>query len=130
MQKDLHMVFIDLEKEYDNVPRQDIWRCLREKKNVPEKYVRFVKEMYEEAETQVNSSVGTTEGFFVNVGLHQESALSPYLFVLIMGVLVCNEKCETPWSMLLANDIVLCELFQINAEKKLEDWRTVSEKKA
>ena len=39
--KELPMVFIDLEKAYDRVPRQEVWRCMREK-GVPEKYVMIV----------------------------------------------------------------------------------------
>ena len=37
------MVFIDLEKAYDRVPRQEVWKCMREK-GVPEKYVMIVGE--------------------------------------------------------------------------------------
>ncbi|XP_067120128.1 uncharacterized protein [Centruroides vittatus] len=47
-----------------------------------------------------------------------------------MDVLVCDAKCETLWSMLFVDDIVLCELFQTKAEKKLEDWRKVLEERS
>ena len=50
------MVFIDLEKAYDIVPRQEVWSCMREK-GVPEKYVMIVQDMYEGVRTRVKSSV-------------------------------------------------------------------------
>ena len=69
MQKELHLVFIYLEKAYDRVPRQEVWRCLREQ-GVPEKYVRLAKDTYEDARTQVNTSIGLTGKITVRVGLH------------------------------------------------------------
>ena len=59
-QKELHMVFIDLEKAYYKVPRQEVWRCMREK-GVPEKYVMIVQDMYEGDSTRVKGSVGLTD---------------------------------------------------------------------
>lgn len=100
-QRKLHLVFIDLEKAYDRVPRGEAWRCLRER-NVSEKYVRLVQDMYERVTTQVRSSLGLTEKFYVTVGLHQGSSLSPYIFDLIMDVLGQNIIAPAPWDMLFA----------------------------
>ena len=43
-QKDIRVNFIYLEKA-DRVPREEIWRCTRER-NVPEKYVKLIQDMY------------------------------------------------------------------------------------
>ena len=77
MQNELHMLFIDLEQAYDRVPRQEVWRCLREH-GVSEKYVRLLKNTYEDARIQVKTSVGFTDKITVRVGLRQGSSLTTY----------------------------------------------------
>ena len=121
-QKVLHMVFIDLEKAYDRVPRQEVWRSLREK-GVPEKYVRVIRETYKNATTRVRSAVGTTDGFQVKVGLHQGSALSPLLFNIVLDVLTGDVREDPPWCMYYADDVVLVAESREELEEKLERWR-------
>ncbi|KAK3556181.1 hypothetical protein QTP70_005581 [Hemibagrus guttatus] len=59
-QRELHCVFVDLEKAYDRVPREELWYCMR-KSGVAEKYVRVVQDMYERSRTVVRCAVGQTE---------------------------------------------------------------------
>ena len=77
--KDLHMVFIDLEKAYDKIPRNVMWWAL-EKHQVPVKYIALIKDMYDNIVTSVQTSDGGTDDFPIKIGLYQGSALSPYLF--------------------------------------------------
>jgi hypothetical protein len=42
--KDLHMIFIDLEKAYDKVPRNVMWWALQKHK-VSSKYITLIKDM-------------------------------------------------------------------------------------
>ena len=71
-QNELHCVFVDLEKAYDKVPREEVWYCMR-KSGLAEKYVRIVQDMYDDSITAMMCAVGVTEGFEVKVGLYQGS---------------------------------------------------------
>ncbi|KAK3564856.1 hypothetical protein QTP86_030433 [Hemibagrus guttatus] len=127
-QRELHCVFVDLEKAYDRVPREELWYCMR-KSGVAEKYVRVVQDMYERSRTVVRCAVGQTEEFKVEVGLHQGSALSPFLFAMVMDQLSEEVRRESPWTMMFADDIVICSENRDQGEENLERWRFALERR-
>ena len=61
-EKDLHMVFIDLEKVYDKISRNVMWWPL-DKHKVPTKYVGLIKDMYNNVVTSVRTYDGDTDDF-------------------------------------------------------------------
>ena len=89
------------------------------KSGIAEKYARLglglglglgtVQDMYEESETVLSCAVGTTERFKIKVKLHQGSALSPFLFAVIIDRLTDEVRRKPPWTMMFADDIVICE---------------------
>ncbi|KAK3528390.1 hypothetical protein QTP86_034256, partial [Hemibagrus guttatus] len=122
------VVEIYLEKAYDRVPREELWYCMR-KSGVAEKYVRVVQDMYERSRTVVRCAVGQTEEFKVEVGLHQGSALSPFLFAIVMDQLSEEVRQESPWTMMFADDIVICSESREQVEENLESWRFALERR-
>ena len=127
-QKDICVTFIDLEKAYDRVPREEIWRTMRERL-VPEKDVKLVQDMYIGCRTKVRTVAGESSKFNVEVGLHHGSALSPYLFLILMDVLTERVRKEAPVSMLFADDIVLCGDKYMDMTEYLESWRKALEER-
>ena len=64
--KDLHMVFIDLEKAYDKIPRNVMGWAL-DKHKVPTKYVGLIKDMYNNVVTSVRTSDRDTDDFPIRI---------------------------------------------------------------
>ncbi|KAK3539681.1 hypothetical protein QTP70_011632 [Hemibagrus guttatus] len=90
---------------------------------------RVVQDMYERSRTVVRCAVGQTEEFKVEVGLHQGSALSPFLFAIVMDQLSEEVRQESPWTMMFADDIVICSESREQMEENLERWRFALERR-
>lgn len=63
--------------------------------------------MYDEVRTSVKSVSGEIENFMVNVGVHQELVLSPYLFSWVMDKLTKSLQDKAFWCMMFVDDMVL-----------------------
>ena len=77
------MVFVDLEKAFDRVPREMIWWSLK-RKGVLEREIKAIMKMYINIETSAKVEYARSESFDVKVGIHQGSILSSLLFALVM----------------------------------------------
>ena len=100
------MAFVDLEKASDGVPRKVICWALR-KLGVEEWIVRMVQGMYANAQSRVHVGEGYSEEFEVKDGVHQDSVLSPLLFIIVLEALSCEFCSGVPLEDLYADDIVI-----------------------
>ena len=55
----------------------------------------------------MRTECGVSAEFPVTVGLHQELALSPLLFVVVLDVLSESVRKEELWELLYADDLVM-----------------------
>jgi hypothetical protein len=106
--KDMHMIFINLEKVYDKVTSNVMWWTLQKHK-VSSKYITLINDMYDNVVTSVRTSDGDTNDFSINIGLHQGSALSPYLFALVMDEVTRDIQGGILWCILFTDDVILVD---------------------
>ena len=85
----LYINFIDLEKAFDNIHRESLWKILRHY-GVPAKLVRFIAMLYSDFKSQVICDSELTEAFNVSTGVKQGCILSPFLFILAIDWIMKN----------------------------------------
>lgn len=121
--KKVYWCFVDLEKAYDRVPRRVLYWCLR-KRGVPEKIVRLVEMLYDGAKTTVRTKYGKTDPFSIEVGLHQGSALSPFLFLIVLDTITRElRNDEELWELLFADDLVIVADTEEELQQRFIAWK-------
>ena len=91
------------------------------KKGVPIKYIDIIRDLYNEVVANVRTCRGITSDFSIT------TALSPFLFVIVMNELTRAIQDEIPWCMLFADEIVLLDETRAGVNAKLELWRQTLE---
>ena len=124
--RDMQVAFVDLEKAFDKVPRKLVWDVLK-RREVNVTYITAVKDMYRDARTSVKTESGASDSFEVKIGVHQGSAPSPYLFILVLDELLKGVTKEAPWEMLFADDMMIVRDTVEEAQVMLESVRSALE---
>ena len=78
--------------------------------------------MYTGAKTIVRTVYGNSNGFEVKVGMHQGSALSPLLFVIVMEALSREFRVALSWELLYTD--VIAEI-EDDLIKRLNEWKDI-----
>ena len=112
--KDLFACFVDLEKAYDRVPRDKLWKVLLEY-GIDGQLLRAIKSFYCRPEVCVWVNGKQSKPFHVGIGLRQGYVLSPLLFIVYMNWIdkYCQaDECATIGNckisrLLFADDLVL-----------------------
>jgi hypothetical protein len=94
-----------------------------QKHKVSTKYITLIKDMCDNIVTSVRTSDEDTSDFSINIGLHQGSALSPYLFALVMDEVTRDIQGGIPWCILFIDDVILVDDSSTGVDQKLELWR-------
>ena len=130
--KKLYVAYMDLEKAYDRIDRDAMWRVLS-MYGINGKLLAAVKSLYERSEARVRVCREEGEWFRVRVGLRQGCVMSPWLFNVFMdgvmkevreragdvGATLWDARRDSEWKvewLMFADDTVLVS----DSEEKLE----------
>ena len=98
-----HLVFYDLKKAYDRVPREALWGVLK-KIGVPPRMLRVIQELHEGMEARVDVEGQLSEIIEVKNGVRQGCCLAPLLFGIFESVVVAEWRRVAPQGLRMMSD--------------------------
>jgi len=64
----LHLLFVDLEKAYDSVPLENLWKAF-EHYNIRNSIIKVIKRLYENSVSKIKIGKQLSSGFYITKGL-------------------------------------------------------------
>jgi hypothetical protein len=94
--KQIGMVFVDIEKAYDSVPRKLLWQA-PEQASISEHIIDILKSIYSKNRCQVKVGSRLSREFYTSKGLLQGCCISPTLFKIHidMSLRRWSQRCHT-----------------------------------
>lgn len=135
-----HLLFIDLQKAYDNIPIKKLWEVLQNT-NINHTIQKAVQTLYKGMKSTVKIGNKISTLFIVNKGLRHGCCISPTLFKIYiakalekwkkkcsgMGIQIDDDTCA--YTLLFADDQVLCaddkedlEYMARKLKEEYENW--------
>ena len=82
------LLFVDLRKMYDSVPRASLW-CTLQRRSIPDVMIELVRSLHDGMSATVTARSGRSEPFSFRNGLHQGCTVTPqFVMACIKGVLL------------------------------------------
>ena len=91
----LFVLFVDLKKAYDSVPRNALWKVLG-KVGVPPTMLQIIKSFHDGMKADVRVGATSTDSIEVKNGLRQGCTLAPTLFNIYYSVVVSSWRDKCP----------------------------------
>jgi len=79
--------------------------------------------LYTGAKTVIRTIYGNSNGYEVKISMHQGSALSPLLFVIVIEALSREFRVALPRELLYADDLVVIAETEDHLIKRLNEWK-------
>ena len=85
--------------------------------------MRLVQATYRNTKAVVRTLYGQADEFNLDVGPHQGSAFSPFLFAVVLEVVTEVCRTATPWELLSTDDLTLIAESEKELQEKWQNWQ-------
>nr|GFA72940.1 hypothetical protein [Tanacetum cinerariifolium] len=115
------------ENQFGFIPERSTTEAINLLRSLMEKYRERQRDLHMAFLDLEKAYDSVPQYFPVNLGLYHGSAISPYLFTLILDELSNGIQENIPWCMIFADDIVLIAELAKRLNNRLESWRKTLE---